>query len=200
MAASAAIRNERKRIMQWHTNAQQDLHPQNHQDSYQGYLGWSQEPPHTSEYQQEEPRHTFQQQEYQSPRGFEPISYIQQEQVQPALALNYTSLAAILCYSIGWLTGLLFLLFTRENRFVRFHALQSLAFFGSINLLDIALVKIAMYHLPYLSHLAIPVFLLLNFIAFIGWCVAIVQASRGKYYRLPFIGNLVAASINRGPK
>ncbi len=163
--------------MQWNTNAQQDTHTQNQQDSYHGYLGWSPEAPQTAERQQEEQQHT--------------------EQVQPALALNYTGLAAILCYSIGWLTGLLFLLFARENRFVRFHALQSLVFFGSINLLDIALVKVAMYHLPYLSHLAIPGFLLLNFVAFIGWCVAIVQASRGKYYRLPFIGDLVAASINR---
>ena len=184
--------------MQWNTDAQQDVQTQNQQDSYHGYLGWSPETPQTAGRQQEEQRHTAQQQEYPSPGSFERISYIQQEQVQPALALNYTGLAAILCYSIGWLTGLLFLLFARENRFVRFHALQSLAFFGSINLLDIALVKIAMYHLPYLSHLAIPGFLLLNFIAFIGWCVAIVQASRGKYYRLPFIGDLVAASINRG--
>ena len=186
--------------MQWHTSTQQNLHPQNQQDSYHGYVGWSQELPPTGEYQQEEPRHTFQQQECQPPRGFEPISYIQQEQVQPALALNYTSLAAILCYSIGWLTGLLFLLFASENRFVRFHALQSLAFFGSINLLDIALIRIGMLHLPQLSWLAALSLLLLNFIAFIGWCVAIVQASRGKYYRLPFIGDLVAASINRSPK
>jgi len=184
--------------MQWHTNAQHDLYPQNQQDSDHRYLGWSQESPYAGGYQQEEPQHTFQQQEYHSPRGFERASYLQQEQVQPALALNYTGLAAILCYSLGWLTGLLFLLFTRESRFIRFHALQSLIFFGSINLLDIALVKLAMYHLPYLSHFAIPVFLLLNFIALIGWCVAIVQASRGKYYRLPFIGDLVAASINRG--
>jgi len=185
--------------MQWHTNTQPDVQTPNQQDSYHGYVGWSQEPPHTAEYQQQEQQHTFQQQEYPPPRSFEQISYLQQEQVQPALALNYTGLAAILCYSIGWLTGLLFLLFARENRFVRFHALQSLTFFGSINLLDIALVKLAMFHLPYLSHLAIPGFLLLNFVAFIGWCVAIIQASRGKYYRLPFIGDLVAASINRGP-
>jgi len=184
--------------MQWNTDAQKDTHSQNQQDSYHGYLGWSPEAPHTAERQQEEQRHSAQQQEYPSPGSFEQISYVQQEQVQPALALNYTGLAAILCYSIGWLTGLLFLLFARENRFVRFHALQSLAFFGSINLLDIALVKIAMYHLPYLSHLAILGFLFLNFVAFIGWCVAIVQASRRKYYRLPFIGDLVAASINRG--
>ncbi len=185
--------------MQWNTDAQQDKHAQNQQDSYHGYLGWSPEAPQTAERHQEEQQHTAQQQEYQSPGSFEQISYIQQEQVQPALALNYTGLAAVLCYSIGWLTGLLFLLFARENRFVRFHALQSLVFFGGINLLDIALVKIAMYHLPYLSHLAIPGFLFLNFVAFIGWCVAIVQASRGKYYRLPFIGDLVAASINCGP-
>ena len=184
--------------MQWNTDAQQDTHAQNQQDSYHGYLGWSPEAPQTAERQREEQQHTAQQQEYQSSGSFERISYIQQEQVQPALALNYTGLAAILCYSIGWLTGLLFLLFARENRFVRFHALQSLAFFGGINLLDIALVKLVMYHLPYLSHLAIPGFLLLNFVAFIGWCVAIIQASRGKYYKLPFIGDLVAASINRG--
>jgi uncharacterized membrane protein len=182
--------------MQWNTNTQPSVQAQNEHNSYHGYLGWSPEAPQSAERQQEEQQHTAQQ--YQSPGSFERISYIQQEQLQPALALNYTSLAAILCYSIGWLTGLLFLLFARENRFVRFHALQSLAFFGSINLLDIALVKIATYHLPYLSHLAIPGFLLLNFIAFIGWCVAIVQASRGKYYRLPFIGDLVTASINRG--
>src|SRR6266568_4498997 len=147
--------------MQWNTDAQQDKHAQNQQDSYHGYLGWSPEAPQTAERHQEEQQHTAQQQEYQSPGSFEQISYIQQEQVQPALALNYTGLAAVLCYSIGWLTGLLFLLFARENRFVRFHALQSLAFFG--------------------------------------WCVAIVQASRGKYYRLPFIGDLVAASINCAP-
>lgn len=184
--------------MQWNTNAQQDTHAQNQQYSYHGYLGWSPEAPQTAERQQEEQQHTAQQQEYPSPGSFEQISYVQQEQVQPALALNYTSLAAILCYSIGWLTGLLFLLFARENRFVRFHALQSLAFFGSINLLDIVLIRIGMLHLPHLSWLAALSLLLLNFIAFIGWCVAIVQASRGKYYRLPFIGDLVAASINRG--
>jgi uncharacterized membrane protein len=184
--------------MQWHTNAQQGPHPQNQQDSYHVYPGWSPEAPQTAERQQEEQQHTFQQQEYPTSGGFERISYIQHEQVQPALALNYTSLAAILCYSLGWLTGLLFLLFTRESRFVRFHALQSLVFFGSINLLDIALLRIGMLHLPHLSWLAALSLLLLNFVAFIGWCVAIIQASRGKYYKLPFIGDLVAASINRG--
>src|SRR5260221_11868662 len=114
--------------MQWNTDAQQDVQTQNQQDSYHGYLGWSPEAPQTAGRQQEEQRHTAQQQEYPSPGSFERISYIQQEQVQPALALNYTGLAAILCYSIGWPTGLLFLLFPRENRFLRFPALQSLAF------------------------------------------------------------------------
>jgi len=181
--------------MQWNTDSRQDSHVQSQPDGYNGYVGLSQQLPHTHEYQQDEQRNTFQQQEYQ--HGFERASYIQQRQVEPALSLNYTCLAAILCYSIGWLTGLLFLLFVRENRFVRFHALQSLIFFGGVNLVDIALARIVGLHAHYLSGYTVLFFMFLNFVAFIGWVVAIIQASRGQYYRLPFVGNLVAGYINR---
>jgi uncharacterized membrane protein len=181
--------------MQWNTDARQDSRIQSQPDSYDGYVGLSQQRPHTHEYQQNEQGNTFQQQEYQ--HGFEQASYVQQQQVESALSLNYTSLAAILCYSIGWLTGLLFLLFVRENRFVRFHALQSLIFFGGINLIDIALLRIGMIHVRPLSAFIVLFFMLLNFVAFVGWVVAIIQASRGQYYRLPFVGNLVAGYINR---
>ncbi len=181
--------------MQWNTDSRQDTHIQSQPDSYDGYVGLSQQPPHTHEYRQNEQGNTFQQQEYE--HGFERASYVQQQQVEPALSLNYTSLAAILCYSIGWLTGLLFLLFVRENRFVRFHALQSLIFFGGVNLVDIALIRIGGLHIHYLSVFIVLFFMLLNFVAFVGWLVAIIQASRGQYYRLPFVGNLVAGYINR---
>ena len=36
------------------------------------------------------------------------------------------NLEAVLCYALGWITGLIFLLLEKDNRFVRFHALQSL--------------------------------------------------------------------------
>lgn len=34
--------------------------------------------------------------------------------------------AACLCYLLGWLSGIVFLLLEKENTFVRFHAMQSL--------------------------------------------------------------------------
>ena len=109
---------------------------------------------------------------------------------------------AVLCYSLGWFSGLLFAIFTRENRYVRYHALQSLLFFGGINLLDIALMVFGFtfgrFHLFLPGFVLFGSFMLLNIIAFVGWLVAIVQAYRGKYYRLPIVGDYVMRTYNMG--
>ena len=39
------------------------------------------------------------------------------------------NVAGLLCYLVGWITGLIFFLIEKENKFVRFHALQSLITF-----------------------------------------------------------------------
>ncbi|MDY6911523.1 MAG: zinc-ribbon domain-containing protein, partial [Chloroflexota bacterium] len=35
--------------------------------------------------------------------------------------------AGLLCYLFGWISGLIFFLIEKEDRFVRFHAMQSIA-------------------------------------------------------------------------
>ena len=40
--------------------------------------------------------------------------------------------AGLLCYVVGWVTGLIFFLIEKENKFVRFHAMQSIIVFGSL--------------------------------------------------------------------
>ena len=42
------------------------------------------------------------------------------------------NLAAALSYLLGFVTGVIFLLLEKENRFVRFHAMQSMLAFGAI--------------------------------------------------------------------
>jgi uncharacterized membrane protein len=42
------------------------------------------------------------------------------------------NIAGVLTYSLGWITGLAFLVVERENRFVRFHAIQSTLVFGTL--------------------------------------------------------------------
>jgi uncharacterized membrane protein len=49
------------------------------------------------------------------------------------------NVAALLSYVLGWITGLIFFLIEKENKFVRFHAAQSLVVFGALTVLQIAL-------------------------------------------------------------
>ena len=112
--------------------------------------------------------------------------------------LERGTLAAVFCYSFGWLSGLLFLLFGGSNRFIRFHALQSLLFFGGINVIDfIAVFGIGRWHLHYLNVYMALALLLLNFIAFVGWLVAMVQAARGASFKLPVAGNIAEAMVGQ---
>jgi uncharacterized membrane protein len=131
------------------------------------------------------------------------ISYEQQERFPSGLPHTDARFVGALCYSVGWLSGLLFALFATERRYVRYHALQSLIFFGGINLLDVGLLsymgvlrRIMFLHPGMLILVGVLAFLLLNLIAFVGWLVAMVQAYRGKYYRLPVAGPIAARILH----
>jgi uncharacterized membrane protein len=133
-------------------------------------------------------------------------SYSQQGLFSTPLPHNDARFVAVLTYLLGWFSGLLFTLFARENRYVRFHALQSLLFFGGINVLDVALflVGVRLHHFePFIGPLFPLIFLLsfflLNAIAFVGWLVAIVQAYRGVYYKLPLVGDIAEQSFKAQP-
>lgn len=165
--------------MEWNPNQEQEPHIQGQYGRYESQEGGRE--------------YSSQQQEYQP-------THNQQQYVHPAPPLDYASFAAILSYALGWFSGLLFLIFERENRYVRFHALQSLIFFGSINVFDIVFTTFLRMggrheHLPFMF-LPFLFFLLLNFLAFICWIVAMIHASRGTYFQLPFVGRLVAKYVN----
>src|SRR5260370_12912129 len=107
----------------------------------------------------------YQQQESQQPKGLEePLkNYGQQQYEMPAPGLHYfdfgsyeinSRFAAVLSYTALWLTALLFLLFERKNRFVRFHAMHSLLFFCGVNVFYIVLVSMIVTEPPFLSSFA----------------------------------------------
>ena len=43
------------------------------------------------------------------------------------------NVAGLLCYVLGWISGLVFILIERESKFVRFHAMQSIIVFGILS-------------------------------------------------------------------
>lgn len=114
------------------------------------------------EYKQQEKLHSSQQDESYRPQYLAP----------PA--------SGWLSYLGGWVTGLLFLLLKRGNGFVRFHAMQSLIFFGAMSL-----ATTMFNHIPFLGSIGSG----LGFVTFICWIVLMVKAARGRYYKLPIIGD-----------
>lgn len=145
---------------------------------------------------------SYSQKIYQPMNNLQGPSYGPQALFPSPLPHNDARFVAVLTYSLGWFSGLLFTLFTRENRYVRYHALQSLIFFGAINVLNIAFVFVGVLAHHFVRPMGVLLFLcflLFNVIAFVGWLVAIVQAYRGVYYRLPLVGDIVARAFNVQP-
>ncbi len=44
---------------------------------------------------------------------------------------------ALLCYVLGWVSGLIFLLLEKKSKFVKFHAMQSLIIFLAITVISV---------------------------------------------------------------
>lgn len=87
--------------------------------------------------------------------------------------------SAALSYLLGFLTGIYFLL-TSKDKFVKFHALQSTITSVGIVALNIILGMVGLYMLTSLVSLA-------SFILFI---YMILQAYQGKKFKLPVVGDI----------
>lgn len=104
-----------------------------------------------------------------------------------------SNLAGALCYVLGWITGLIFYLIEKEDKFVRFHALQSMIIFGAYTVVSIGLSIFAV--IPYMGWLFGITQGLLSLLMFVLWIVLIVNAAQGKQFKLPIAGNLAEKNI-----
>ncbi|WP_202901981.1 DUF4870 domain-containing protein [Thermogemmatispora carboxidivorans] len=97
------------------------------------------------------------------------------------------NLAAGLSYLVGWVTGLIFFLVEKQNRFVRFHAMQSIIWFGALTVVEIALRIV--WIVPFLGLLAFCFQGLIGLLGFVSWIVLMIMAFQGKYFKLPVVGD-----------
>jgi uncharacterized membrane protein len=95
------------------------------------------------------------------------------------------NVAAALSYLVGFVTGIIFLLVEKENRFVRFHAMQSTLLFVGIVLVDILLQIV-----PLLGALLV-VFIVIPLSAFL-WLFMMFKAYQGEEFKLPLVGQMAA--------
>ncbi len=97
------------------------------------------------------------------------------------------NVAGLLCYVLAWIGGVVFILIERENKFVRFHAIQSIVVFGSVTIVSIVLSILG--SIPFLGVVFNIANGIIGFLAFVLWIVLMVKAYQGKKYKLPWAGD-----------
>jgi uncharacterized membrane protein len=98
------------------------------------------------------------------------------------------NLAAALSYLVGFVTGIIFLVVEKENRFVRFHAMQSTLVFAAIVAIDILLQIVPILGALVVIFLVIPASAVL-------WLLLMYKAYQGEEFKLPVLGQIAADRI-----
>ena len=108
------------------------------------------------------------------------------EEIKTSTGMNQ-NVAGLLCYLAGWITGLIFFLNEKENRFVRFHAMQSIITFGSLTVLFMVIG-----FMPFVNLILVPILAILQVIL---WIILMVKAYQGELFKLPIIGEIAEKNI-----
>ncbi len=101
-----------------------------------------------------------------------------------------TRTGALLSYLLEWITGIIFLFVGKGNPDIKYHAAQSLVWFGSLTVLGIIINILASFNgLGFLGVVA----LVLNLISFISWIYCLFKAwtLNGARFELPVVGGIV---------
>lgn len=88
------------------------------------------------------------------------------------------NIASALTYLFGWISGLVFYLVEKEDKDIRFHAAQSIIFFGALNIVVI---------IPVIGWVLSP---FVGLVGLVGWVILLVKTYQGEKIKLPVVGDL----------
>jgi len=92
------------------------------------------------------------------------------------------NLAGLLCYFFGFITGLVFYFVEKKNKFVRFHAMQSIVVFGSFFVANLVLLVVPV--------LGVIIGGLLSLLSLVLWVLLMIKAYQGEMFKLPIAGDI----------
>jgi uncharacterized membrane protein len=92
------------------------------------------------------------------------------------------NVAGLLCYVLGWITGLIFFLIEKDSKFVRFHAMQSIIVFGVLSVVSIVI--------GWIPIIGWGISGLISLLALVLWIVLMIKAYQGEKFKLPWAGDL----------
>ncbi|MCX6000972.1 MAG: DUF4870 domain-containing protein [Chloroflexi bacterium] len=92
------------------------------------------------------------------------------------------NVAGLLCYILGWVSGLIFFLIEKDSKFVKFHAMQSIITFVALMIIMWVATVI-----PLIGWLIAG---LVGLLALVLWIILMIKAYQGEKFKLPVIGDL----------
>lgn len=99
------------------------------------------------------------------------------------------NIAGLLCYVVGWVTGVIFLLIEKDSKFVRFHAIQSIAVYAVL-----FVIYLIFWMIPVIGWI-INIFV--GIAMFILWLLLMYKAYQGEKFKLPVIGDFAEKQVNK---
>jgi uncharacterized membrane protein len=97
------------------------------------------------------------------------------------------NVAAALAYSLGWVSGVVFFLTEPHNRFVRFHAMQSMLVFGPASVALLLCLSI-----PLLGWV-LSIFILYG--SAVLWLILMFKAYQGDRFKVTIVGDMAEQRI-----
>ena len=97
--------------------------------------------------------------------------------------------ASLLCYALFFFSGIVILVMEKENKTVRFHALQSTLWF-----LALAVASTVAGWIPFLGGILGN---LIGLLTVISWGFLMYNAYMGKKFKVPMIGDVAEAQIDK---
>jgi len=104
-------------------------------------------------------------------------------------------IAGLLCYALGFCTGIFFYVMEHENKFVRFHALQSTVWF--LLLAVVGWILGLLSNFPILGVLFGFLSGLVGILCFVSWIYLMYMAYKGAEFKIPILGEAVWNQVNK---
>lgn len=95
---------------------------------------------------------------------------------------NDSNIFGALSYLLGPLTGVIFFVIKNDDKFVRYHSLQSIVFFVATWVLQFILA------ITIIGAILVPIVWLVNVLA---WLFSMYKAYQGEMHELPVVGKIV---------
>jgi len=92
------------------------------------------------------------------------------------------NIAGLLCYAVGWITGIIFLLIDKRP-WVKFQAAQSIAVFGGLSIIRIGLIFVGHFF-------GWTIFGLIGLVGFVLWIFLMVKAYQHENVRIPIAADI----------